>query len=137
MKIYIAHNYAAREVLPQAIAHLNVLGHEVTSRWITDDAHEGNNATTAQVDLDDIDRANALLFFTDNYGERPGKGKYVELGYAIALNQVSGNRTHGDHVMRIIPDQKPKIFLYGKDQSTCVFYHLPCCIHITSLEEIK
>lgn len=130
MKIYIAHNYAAREVLPQAIAHLNSLGHEVTSRWITDDAHEGNNATTAQMDLDDIDRADALLFFTDNHGERPGKGKYVEMGYAIGWRRLYVTGSVRELVTK-------KIFLYGKDQSTCVFYHLPCCIHITSLEEIK
>lgn len=116
MKIYIAHNYAARQDLRLVVSALLRYGHEITSRWITDDSIvDGLDAKTARMGLDDIDRAYALLLFTDNFGDRPGKGKYVELGYAIASGK--------------------KIFLIGQDTS-CVFYHLPHLVRIQDLREI-
>jgi hypothetical protein len=125
MKIYIAHNYAARQMLAYSVVPiLTDLGHVITSRWITDypNHDDGSNQTQqALIDLVDIDLADALLFFTHNYGNLPGKGKYVELGYAIGLNT-------GNTGMK-------KIFLFGTDDS-CVFYHLPNLIRIKSLEEI-
>ena len=115
MKIYIAHNYAAKSVLLPVIDLLTKQGHQVTSRWITDDTHDGLNAETAQADIDDIDRAEALLLFTDNWGDRPGKGKYMELGYALGTNK--------------------KVFLFGRDES-CVFYFLPQMVRISHLSEL-
>jgi nucleoside 2-deoxyribosyltransferase len=120
MKIYIAHNYAARQMLAETVVPiLTGIGHTITSRWITDSDHGDVNDQCAQalIDLQDIDRADGLLFFTVNFGNRPGKGKYVELGYAMASCK--------------------KVFLFGEDDS-CVFYHLPplYCTRILDLQEI-
>jgi hypothetical protein len=51
----------------------------------------------------------------DQFGPRPEKGKYVELGYAIGTGK--------------------KIFLCGFDTS-CVFYALPQCIRVRTLNDI-
>lgn len=106
MKIYIAHNYGARIVLRDVIPQLEAMGHQITSRWVTDDAHDTINGANARADLDDIDRADAVLLFVDQWGDRPGKGKYVELGYAIGIRK--------------------RVILIGKDDG-CIFYHLTDC----------
>lgn len=103
MKLYIAHNWAARENLASfLIRQLERAGHEVTSRWIKDPSHEAGNE--AQDDFMDVMRADALILFTNNFGERPGRGKYVEFGLALAMR---------------IP-----VYLLGETDD-CVFYRLP------------
>ena len=117
MKIYIAHNFSAREWLPEVVHRIKVAGHHVTSTWIFDDAHAagGSRLTSAKVDLADIDQSSCIVLFTDQYGETPGKGKYFELGYAYA------------HQKRII--------LVGGDES-CVFYWLPGIQRVENVEEL-
>jgi nucleoside 2-deoxyribosyltransferase len=115
VKLYLAHNYEARIGLRETIKVLAELGHSVTSRWITDDAHDGVNATTARVDLDDIKTSDALVLFVNQFGDRPGRGKYVELGYALGIGK--------------------KVFLYG-NLNNCVFYHLPEVQWVSSLTQI-
>jgi nucleoside 2-deoxyribosyltransferase len=99
MKVYLAHNYAAKdylrtEVLPLMHAH----GHLVTSRWILD-AGDQPDESEAQKDLDDIRDADALVLFAEQFGPIPGRGKYIELGYALALGLpasiVGGTSTNG------------------------------------------
>lgn len=105
-------------MLRDIISQVEQLGHVVTSRWIRDDSHnfDENNTFSAKADIEDIDRADAILLFVDQFAERPGRGKYVELGYALGT--------------------KKKCFLYG-DSQDCVFYHLPECIRIETLEELN
>lgn len=113
MKIYLAHNFAAREALRDTVRLIESLGHEVTSSWITDDSHviNDNARKSAEIDLADIDRADALILFTSQWGEKHGKGKFMEFGYAIAKGK--------------------RVFIYGPDQTSSVFYHLPQVIKIT------
>ncbi len=77
MKVYLAHNFKAREWLPEVIEEMRLSGIECTSTWIKDDAHAkgGSQRESALIDLDDIDRSDTFVLFTDNYGENPGKGK--------------------------------------------------------------
>lgn len=113
MKVYLAHNYAAKDWLKGIKVQFETAGITVTSRWINADPYDPYHPTTqreeAIKDVEDVLSADALILFTDNIGERPGRGKYVELGIAVA----SGKR----------------ILLVGKDQSGCVFYHLPRAEH--------
>ena len=104
MKIYVAHNFAARDRLRGVLVPLQVR-HEVTSRWIYDDSHlaKGLSAESARDDVDDIERADALLIFVDQFGERPGKGKFWEWGFAFGLGK--------------------EIIIVGED-SACIFFHL-------------
>jgi nucleoside 2-deoxyribosyltransferase len=107
MKIYLAHNFKARWWLRDYIKLLELKGHQVTSTWITDDAHidSKNKEESALVDLEDIDRADCLILFTDQYGERPGKGKFLEMGYALGKGK--------------------QVYIHGQDVQSSVFYHLP------------
>lgn len=117
MKIYIAHNFAARAYLKGVIQEIEALGHKVTSSWITDDSHlsEKNAVESANTDILDLERADAILLFTDQFSDRPGKGKFVEFGYAIGRNK--------------------KLLLYGEDNS-CIFYNLLKCKRIKSWGEL-
>lgn len=118
MKIYIAHNFKAREYLPKFIIPAIIAqGHEVTSTWITDASHISsyNKRQSAEIDLADIDRADAILLFVDQYGERHGKGKFLELGYAYAKGK--------------------RCFLYGPDDS-CIFYSLIGMERVTTDDQL-
>lgn len=117
MKIYVAHNFKARSWLPAVIDRIKSTGHEVTSTWVYDDSHEkgGTQLDSAKVDIADIDRSACVVLFVDQFGDRPGKGKYFELGYAYA--------------------QGKRIILVGADNS-CVFFALPGMIRISCKEEL-
>lgn len=120
MRVYLAHNFAAREHLRDDIKwKLEEAGFDVTSSWIWDDSHihSMNAVQSARRDLEDIDRADILVLFTDQWGEVPGKGKFTELGYAIAKGKA--------------------IFLCGVDYSSNVFYHLSNIYRVTKEELIS
>lgn len=115
MKIYLAHNFKAREWLPTVVAQVIATGHECTARWIWDDSHIGVSRHGALDDLHDIDRSNCLVLFVDQYGSTPGKGKFVELGYAYA--------------------QDKRIILVGADTQN-IFYALPGIERVANVDEL-
>lgn len=95
--IYVAASFGGRtELLRDVVAPLSALGHTVTSRWLTVprgikvlDTSGLKNARNwpmgreaAQECLQDIDRADMVVFFT----QRPSStgGYDVEFGYAYA-----------------------------------------------------
>lgn len=106
MRFYLAHNYAAKEWLKENIVPiLEREGHMVTSRWLHQtEAPHGERASYALRDLEDIHRADHLLLFGNNFGERPGRGKYFEFGYAYSNGKL--------------------ISVIG-EQRECCFYELP------------
>lgn len=116
--IYVAHNFAARDWLRNVVKpELEAVGYRITSRWISDDSHleENTQQQSAAHDLEDVEAAGCLFLFTDNYGGRPGRGKYVEFGYALRAGK--------------------QVFLIGADQSGCVFYNLPNVRHCPNLSD--
>lgn len=118
MTIYLASNFLDRDRLREEVKPLfEAAGHEITSRWIWDDSHlHGRSAEASALhDLADVDRASALVLFTDQRGPRPGKGKFLELGYAIRAGK--------------------RIVLLGEDQDSSVFYFLPTIRHAKTVEE--
>lgn len=115
MKIYLAHNFAARSWLPSVVAQLTEAGHESTGRWITDDSHVGVSQHAACVDLLDIDKSNCFVLFVSQYGPTPGKGKFVELGYAYAMGK--------------------RIILVGEENDN-VFYALPGIERVKDVPEL-
>ncbi len=117
MKLYLAHNFSAREWLPTVVAQLEEMGHKVTATWIWDDSHTngGTKLDSALVDLEDIVRADVLVFFVDQYGPTPGQGKYFELGYAYAEGK--------------------RIILVG-EEDRCVFYSLPTIERVKNIPEL-
>src|SRR6185503_10407969 len=104
MRIYLAHNFNARWWLRDYIKLLEGLGHIVTSSWIIDDSHceSGHSRETSAIaDFNDIQAADTLILFTDQYGEKQGKGKFMEFGYALALGK--------------------RVFIHGIDTTSSVF----------------
>src|SRR6266699_945480 len=115
MKIYIAHNFSARSWLMGVVKQLEILGHPCTSAWIWNDSHVGISEFGALSDLASINKADCLVLFVDQFGPTPGKGKYVEFGYAYA--------------------QGKRIILVGEDTQN-VFYALPGLERVAGGEEL-
>jgi nucleoside 2-deoxyribosyltransferase len=119
-KVYLAHNFAAREFLATVVKPwLESLGHTVTSSWLTDDRHLLPNSSeySAVEDLKDIDKADTLIFFAEQFGLSAGRSKYIELGYAIRGGKLV-------------------IIVGGNLNPGCVFYALPTLRHVERYEEV-
>ena len=85
MKIYTASRFANQLRLHPIREELTKRGHVVTSRWL--DEPEGMGAQeAAEVDLEDVDAADALVLWPDIPNPRPSSfgGLFIEFGYALA-----------------------------------------------------
>lgn len=88
MKIYIAGRYDRHPEFRSYRARLEAIGHEVTSRWIDPTQHLAvalSDWQRATDDLEDLAGADIVLMFTG--GTPGGAGRWVELGYALALGR--------------------------------------------------
>ena len=98
MKIYIAGRYSRRDELKRRARMLEAMGIEVTSRWLNEkeplDGDMGHKPAewyreTAIADLEDIDRADGILLFSEDPKVGvPRGGRQVEFGYAIGTNKA-------------------------------------------------
>lgn len=105
MRVYIAAKYHRRFELRALASALKAHGVAVTSRWLDngeDEAAEtGGPAAAAQMDLDDVDAADAVIFIGEARGSKnTGGGRFFELGYAYAQGKrlivVLGPASAGD-----------------------------------------
>lgn len=98
MNIYIAAKYNHRFVLRNLVAMLQEIGIESTSQWINNAEESKSQQEAAQMDIDDIHRADAILFFAEPKGTaNTGGGRYFELGYAYAINKKIYCVVVGEH----------------------------------------
>lgn len=112
-RVYTAHNYIARDfILTEIKPILEAKGHSITSRWLTENFP--NTLESAVMDLEDIEKSDALILFIDQFGPTPGRGKYLELGYAIRAGK--------------------KCILVGEHFESCVFYKLPSLRYTKTIE---
>jgi nucleoside 2-deoxyribosyltransferase len=91
-KVYIAAKYHRRFELRSLADALRARGVEVTSRWIDngeDEAAErGGPGAAAQMDLDDVVSADAVIFIGEPRGSKnTGGGRFFELGFAYGLGK--------------------------------------------------
>lgn len=115
MKIYLAANYSAHPQMREVAKTLAEHGHEVTSEWITGTHSGHDHAHYAQIDLRDVDAADAMIFFSAAPpGSRTRGGKHVEFGYALAKGK--------------------RIFVVGEHAN--VFHHLPGIVQRATLEDL-
>lgn len=120
MKIYIAGRYSRRDEFRGVAKQLEEMGHEVTSRWLSEDIPLQHSMydlapeyaeRSANYDLADIDAATVLLFFAEDV-LTPRGGRHVEFGYALAKGKfiyVIGPREnifHYDPMVINIPNVK-------------------------------
>lgn len=115
MKVYLAARYSRNDEMRGVRDVLEVLGHQVTSRWI--DQHGGNLlessvaeklnsdpdgcAKYAQVDVDDLMAADVVVSFTSADGGGKG-GRHVEFGLALGLGKrlvIVGPRENVFHTL--------------------------------------
>lgn len=89
MRLYLAAAFHRKPSMLIAKRLCEEAGHVVTSRWLTETTDDPMHEPIlgAQTDLQDIDRSNGLILFSD--GPRGvsiiGGGRLVEFGYALAL----------------------------------------------------
>lgn len=87
MNLYLAAAFHRKPEMLIAKALCEKAGHVVTSRWITETTDDPMHEPIlgAQTDLQDINRSDGLILFSD--GPRGvaiiGGGRLVELGYAL------------------------------------------------------
>lgn len=94
--VYLAARYSRRLELCGYAAHLEALGHTVTSRWLlgnhqaeNDELHRGAAAERfAREDLADLAAAAVVVAFTEPPRTSTSRGgRHVEFGYALALGK--------------------------------------------------
>ena len=123
-RVYLAARYDRRDELRVYREQLQAIGVEVTSRWLDEtgslsgDMEVGKEdfyKETASVDLEDVRRADTIIFFAEDplLGWKRG-GRHVEFGYALALAK---------HIIVLGPKEN-------------VFHYIPWVHHYTSLEQV-
>jgi nucleoside 2-deoxyribosyltransferase len=100
MKVYLASRYSTKEQMRVYASELEKSGIEVTSRWLKE-THPSNIgglpadilsdeeiSQIATIDLDDVRRADILVFFSvDPLVPVARGGRHVEFGYALGLGK--------------------------------------------------
>lgn len=108
-------------------------GHEITHDWTQSETganflggarakfdNPGESGRRAERDMQGVIDSDVYVICTDN--EKPGKGMYVELGGALALNKTTG---------------RPLVYLLGEMANASIFYFDPVVRRRESVEEIK
>lgn len=110
MYVYIAARYSRKEEMIEVQRELERVGLIVTSRWLTEphpattgleDVSDADNRYYAGVDLEDIERCDHILFFSES-NLYPRGGRHVEFGYALGLGKklhVVGERENIFHYL--------------------------------------
>lgn len=121
--IYLASRYSLKPLMLEHAAVLVSYGMEVTSRWLLEDYSPNvhmseiepkTNTEIAKTDLEDIVRADVMLFFCEDQDKQPPRGgRHVEFGYALA--------------------QGARIICIGEKEN--IFHHLPSITHYTTFED--
>ena len=108
MRMYLAADFQRQLELREYRAELRLMGHEVTSRWLDNKAADDlafrpNPAWRgfAQVDVDDIRAADAVISFTT--GDKARGGRHVEYGLAVAWGKRRVLVGPVEHVFHMLP----------------------------------
>ena len=128
MRLYMAGQYAKRNELRIIARHLQENGFVITSRWLTENAEVNHKLgdpnegemdlptfylRTAIVDCEDIQTADAILFFAeDPHIGIPRGGRHVEFGYALGIGK--------------------RLFVIGAQEN--IFHYLPNVLVFPSIE---
>lgn len=123
MRVYLASQYARREELKSYADQLQSIGIDSTARWLNENADLNGkmsnhtlleNAEIAQRDIEDVDKAEAVLLFTNGSETKIVRGAHhFELGYAYGRGK--------------------KVFTVGPRDN--VFHYLPCVVNFPTWAE--
>lgn len=89
MRLYLAAPFSHRERMNGIQQQVEAKGHEVTSRWHSQEPEGGAPDDQveywANTDLRDVARAHAIVLFDDQPAPTVRGGRWVEFGFALAL----------------------------------------------------
>lgn len=89
MKIYLAAPYSQMELMREWEKVVEAHGHVCTAQWICGKEKHMTTAEAGQMDLDDIDRADAIVSYVLPKGTMfSSGGRHVEFGYALAKQKI-------------------------------------------------
>lgn len=101
MKVYLAALFSRREEMEQIADRLKGCGFDIVARWVYGGEDGLTREQIALLDLEDVDRADAVVSFTHPRGTlTSGGGRHAEFGYALAKGKrviVIGEREHIFH----------------------------------------
>lgn len=127
LSVYLAAAFSRQAEINQIREDLVANGVVVTSRWLTeqkDRPTESNKAAylalRAQEDLDDIDKADVLVRFSDDLS-RP----------TVSSHLATGSRM-GEMLWAMAKD-KPVVVVGGHQ---CIFDYLPKVFHVKNVQEL-
>ena len=115
LRVYLAARFSRQDELNRYRAELAKDGIEVTSRWLAgahewagmadDDIPSDELARFAAEDLEDIDRAYAVVCFTEPPRTGPTRGgRHVEMGYALASKTPVLCVGHRENIFCYLPE---------------------------------
>jgi hypothetical protein len=132
MKIFVSGQIDDIANVRSVQSKLVAAGHTITHDWTRNETGDKmlakpedklrdiqETGRRAELDINGVVDCDAYVICTDN--EKVGKGMYVELGAALALQATTN---------------KPKIFLLGNMNHMSVFYFHPSVIHLATLDEL-
>lgn len=123
MKVYIAGRYSRRDEFRVVAKQLIEMGHEVTSRWLhestplnhtMEDLRPSYAEASAIADLEDIDHADAVLFYSESE-LTPRGGRHFEMGWAAGKGKA--------------------IYVIGPREN--IFHYIPTVHNITTIEHLR
>jgi len=87
LKVYLASRFSRQKELRDIRDYLEFeKNYEVTSQWLDGESEDRTEA--AIMDRDDVQRADAVIMFSDEYGSKQkGGGRHWELGYGYGLGK--------------------------------------------------
>lgn len=125
MKIFVSGQIDEKEEINVIYQKLQQAGHEVTHDWTKTDGigdklkNQKESGLRAAKDITGVVEADIYILVSNN--KKPGKGMYVELGAALALNEALG---------------KPQIFTIGNRNHLSIFYLHPAVTHLKTIEDV-
>ena len=115
--VYLSARFERRQELQEYQRELESLGIEVIARWLVVEPPSGTRGLSedelqelAELDLEDVQRAEGFVCFSDPVGARDGAARHVEFGLAVAMGKpivVVGCREHLFHRLaeiRVVED---------------------------------
>ena len=85
MKVYLAALFSRRAEMETYANKIAENGHEITARWVYGGEDGLSRTEIALMDIEDVDKADAIISFTHPRGTMTtGGGRHVEFGYALA-----------------------------------------------------
>lgn len=125
MNIFVSGQIEEKAEIRAIYAELINRGHTITHDWTKTDAigikveNKEEAGHRAVKDITGVVESDTYILVSNN--EKPGKGMYVELGAALALNEATG---------------KPRVYTLGKRNHLSIFYLHPRVKHFDTLTEL-